>query len=59
MAVKIVHTTRSQEVRFGDRATAEQYAAQYGGLDAWRVLPIPGGHLADGRRTDGRCAHHR
>jgi len=59
VAFKIVHTTRSQELRFGDRATAEQYAAQYGGLDAWRVLPIPGGHLPDGRRTDDRDAHHR
>lgn len=30
VAVKIVHTTRSPEVRFGDQATAKQY----GGLDA-------------------------
>lgn len=28
VAVKIVHTTRSQEVRFSDRATAQHYAAQ-------------------------------
>ena len=43
MAVKIVHTRRGQEVRFGDRATAEHYAAQHGGLDAWRVHTIPRG----------------
>lgn len=55
VAVKIVHTTRSQEVRFGDRATAEHYAAQYGGLDAWRVLPVPGGRC----QTGSRESYHR
>lgn len=59
MAVKIVHMTRSQEVRFGDQATAEQYAAQYGGLDAWRVLPVSGGHLPAGSRTDSRDTYCR
>lgn len=57
MAVKIVNTTRSQEVRFGDRATAERYAAQYGGLDAWRVLPVPRGHLPDSGRTNSLDAY--
>lgn len=46
VAVKIVHTTRSQEVRFGDRPTAEHYAAQHGGLGVWRVLTIPRGGVA-------------
>ena len=41
MAVKIVHTWRVQEVRFGDRGAAERYAARYGGLQAWRVVPVP------------------
>lgn len=41
MAVKIVHTTRSQEVRFGDRATAQRYAAQHGGPGVWRLLTVP------------------
>lgn len=35
MAVKIVHITRPQEVRFGDQGTAEHYVDQYGGPDAW------------------------
>src|SRR5690606_38857291 len=59
VAVKIVHTTRSQEVRFGDRATAEHYAAQYGGLGAWRVVPVPGGHLPDGCQAGSRESRHR
>lgn len=59
VAVKIVHTRRSQEVRFGDRATAEHYAAQYGGLNAWQVVPVPGGHVPDVGRTDSRDAHRR
>lgn len=59
VAVKIVHTTRSQEVRFGDRATAEHYAAQYGGLEAWRVVPVPGGYLPDGCQAGSRESHHR
>lgn len=59
VAVKIVHTTRSQEVRFGDRATAEHYAAQYDGLEAWRVVPVPGGYLPDGCQAGSRESHHR
>jgi len=57
MAVKIVHTRRGQEVRFGDRATAEHYAAQHGGLDAWRVHTIPRGG-AEGDRADHRTTEH-
>lgn len=45
MAVKIVHVRRPQEVRFGDRATAEHYAAKHGGLVVWKVLPVPRGEL--------------
>lgn len=52
MAVKIVHTRRGQEVRFGDRVTAEDYAARHGGLDAWRVLNIPRRRSDRGRATD-------
>lgn len=59
VAVKIVHTMRSQEVRFGDRTTAEHYAAQYGGLGAWWVLPIPRGQVPDGSRTDRSDSHRR
>lgn len=41
MAIRLVHTTRAQEVRFGDRGTAERYAAEHGGLDVWRLVPAP------------------
>lgn len=41
MAVKIVHQAHGHQVRFGDRATAEHYAAQHGGLAEWRVVVIP------------------
>ncbi len=55
MAVKIVHTTRSQEVRFGARAAAEHYAAYYGGLGAWQVLTIPRREaVADGRAAGSK-----
>ena len=40
MAVKIVHTWRVQEVRFADRCAAERYASRFGGLRAWRVVPV-------------------
>lgn len=39
--VKIVHTWRAQEVRFGCWGAAERYASRYGGLRAWRVVPVP------------------
>lgn len=58
MAVKIVHITRWQEVRFGDRATAEHYAVQYGGLQVWRVLTIPQDDVAAQHRTKGHHARH-
>lgn len=42
VAVKLVHAERSQEVRFGDRSTAESYASQHGGgLANWHVIPVP------------------
>ncbi|GAA3551907.1 hypothetical protein GCM10022222_39370 [Amycolatopsis ultiminotia] len=47
MAVRIVHVDRRQEVRFGDRTAAEQYAKRYGGgRTKWQVVtvrrPTPG-----------------
>lgn len=54
MAVKIVNATWSQEVRFGDRATAERYAAEHGGPGAWQVVTIPGREAS----AEGRMAGH-
>lgn len=51
MAVKIVHERHGHQVRFGDRATAEHFAAQHGGLGDWRVVTIPGG--AESRKSSG------
>ncbi|MFC7343630.1 hypothetical protein [Saccharopolyspora griseoalba] len=42
MAVKIVHTELRQELRFGDRATAEHYVHHHGGPRAWRITTVPG-----------------
>lgn len=41
MTVKIVHEAYGHQVRFGDRATAEHYATQHGGLADWRVVMTP------------------
>lgn len=56
VAVKIVHTVRWQQVWFGDRSTAEQYAVQHGGLDYWRVLTIPREDVGKHIWTKGRGA---
>ena len=53
MAVKIVHATRRQEVRFGNRRAAERYVAHHGGLGCWLVLNVPRGAHAAGTPGDG------
>ncbi|MER7015771.1 hypothetical protein ABT324_30415 [Saccharopolyspora sp. NPDC000359] len=55
MAVKIVHTTRAQELRFGSRAAAERYAAQHGGSKAWWITTVPRAVVARDARADSRA----
>ena len=51
MAVKIVHTELRQELRFGDRATAEHYVHHHGGARAWHITTVPG---RSPKRTENR-----
>lgn len=53
MAVKIVHTELRQELRFGDRATAEHYIHHHGGANAWYVTTVTPG------RSPQRAEHRR
>ncbi|MGW3471698.1 hypothetical protein ACWDKQ_25290 [Saccharopolyspora sp. NPDC000995] len=54
MAVKIVHNTRAQELRFGNRTAAERYVAQHGGSNAWWITTIARAVVPRDGRTDSR-----